>query len=190
MKNFFGILFILVGVGLVGLGIMALTNNHTRSQTFGDRFSSSFNSDYRQQKEAQQIVGLGASGGGAVLLIIGIAMVSTKSKKTRSKEFELEARKKIEAQKLREKKILAKAEAEAKVAAENKVLSQETQRVSQAIAGKTAEVAPKSEAKAEQNKQDDLESKMAKIERLGELKEKGLLTDEEFAAEKKKILDA
>jgi hypothetical protein len=37
---------------------------------------------------------------------------------------------------------------------------------------------------------DPLEQKMDKIEKLGRLRERGLLTDEEFIAQKEKILNA
>ena len=36
---------------------------------------------------------------------------------------------------------------------------------------------------------DDEDARLARLERLGALREKGILTDEEFAAEKARILD-
>ena len=40
----------------------------------------------------------------------------------------------------------------------------------------------------EQVPQDDTDAQMAELEKLGELKDKGILTEEEFAAKKKQIL--
>lgn len=211
MKNFFGIIFILGGVGLIGVGIVALTENHTRSQTFGDRWQSSFDNSYSSQKEEQQMIGTASAGGGAALLVLGLIVVSIKSKKTKNKEAELAAMKNLEAKQLKEKQLIIKAEAEAKA----KLVTQENQKSAkqakenvekaQTIATVAMqETIVKAEDKTtdkinftgeKQQKtpppvEDDLESKLAKIERLGELKEKGFLTDEEFAAEKKKILEA
>lgn len=212
MKNFFGIIFILGGVVLIGVGIVALTDNHTRSQTFGDKWQSSFDNNYSRQKEEQQMIGTASAGGGAALLVVGLIMVSIKSKSTKNKEAELAAMKNLEAKKQKEKQLIIKAEAEAKaklVAEENQKLADmeskekieiapeiataDTQESTVKVEGKSTET--DNIAKVEQQKkplpvEDDLESKLSKIERLGELKEKGLLTDEEFAAEKKKILEA
>jgi tetratricopeptide (TPR) repeat protein len=97
MKKAFGILFLIAGLAMIGLGIVALTNASTMNSTYDGQFRSELNHNYREQNSAQQAIGLGLIVGGLFFFIIGIVMVATKSGSQRRKEAELDAMKKMQA---------------------------------------------------------------------------------------------
>jgi len=51
MKKVFGIIFLVLGLILVGGGIAGLVDLNSKNQTFEGRVSDAFNSSYRERKE-------------------------------------------------------------------------------------------------------------------------------------------
>ena len=145
MKKFFGILFLLIGLAMIGLGVAALVDANSRSNSFEGQIGNTFSEHYRQNNEEQQMAGAGLLGGGVIFFIIGIVMLVTKTKAQRKKETELEVLKKVQ--------------------------------VSNNTSSPT------------DNSTKSMDDKFAQLEKLGKLKEQGLLTEEEFQQQKKKIID-
>src|ERR1043165_6967387 len=96
MKKAFGILFLIIGLAMIGLGIVALTDAASRNSTFDGRIQNEFSYEYRANNNAQQAVGFGLLIGGLFFFIIGIVMVAPKSSSQRKKEAELEAMKRVQ----------------------------------------------------------------------------------------------
>ncbi|MCW3072676.1 MAG: hypothetical protein JWO44_2566 [Bacteroidetes bacterium] len=94
MKKAFGIIFLLLGLGMIALGIAAITNVETRRSSVEGYFGSEFSDSYRRHNTEQQIVGTGLTVGGLIFFILGIVMVATKSSSQRKKEAELNSIKK------------------------------------------------------------------------------------------------
>ena len=145
MKKFFGIIFLLIGLAMIGLGVAALVDANSRGNSFEGQIGNTFSEHYRQNNEEQQMAGAGLLGGGVIFFIIGIIMIVTKTKAQRKKETELEVLKKVQVS--------------------NNTSSQ-----------------PDNSTKS-------MDDKVAQLEKLGKFKEQGLLTEEEFQHQKKKIID-
>lgn len=58
MKKFFGVIFLLLGLGLVGLGIAAFSEAQTRSTSFEGQIGETFSNNYRSQNEQQRTAGI------------------------------------------------------------------------------------------------------------------------------------
>jgi len=153
MKKIFGILFLLIGLAMIGLGIVALTNTASRNESFEGQVEYEFSENYRSNSNEQQITGFGLVGGGLIFFIIGIVMLATKTKAQRKKETELEVLRKMQQ-------------------TNNAVQSGQT-------------TTTQTDNSSTQKSTDD---KFEQLEKLGKLKEQGLLTDEEFQQLKKTIL--
>src|SRR6185295_3677416 len=147
MKKFFGILFLLIGLVMIGGGIAALTDANSKHNSVEGQFGEAFSNSYRERTNQQQIAGASASGVGFILFIIGIVMIASKSKKQKMKEMELATLKKVKS--------------------DNSLMHWEEKKVDASIS------------------HDDM---ISKIEKLGKLKEQGLINEEEFQIQKKKIL--
>jgi hypothetical protein len=89
MKKAFGIIFLLIGLVMIGLGLVALTDAESRSRSFEGRIGNTFSERYRSNTQQQQLAGFGLIGVGFILLVTGIIMVVTKSNSQRRKEAEL-----------------------------------------------------------------------------------------------------
>lgn len=153
MKKFFGILFLLIGLAMIGLGIVALTNTATRNDSFEGQVGNEFSENYRSNSNEQQMAGVGLIGGGLIFFILGIVMVATKTKGQRKKEAELEVLRKIQ------------------------------------LANNTSQSGQTNTTQTDNSStQKSTEDKFGQLEKLGKLKEQGLLTDEEFQQQKKNIL--
>src|SRR6266508_667155 len=74
LKKFFGILFLVVGLIMVGLGSAALTELSSRNNSFEGRIRDSFNSQYHSENEDQKTIGIVLIAGGSVFFIIGVMM--------------------------------------------------------------------------------------------------------------------
>ena len=149
MKKILGIIFLLIGLGCVGLGVAALTSASSRNNSYEGQIGNTLSQNYRTETQAEQSAGVGFAVGGIIVFLFGIYMVVSKSKSQVKQEVELEVIKNM--QKAGDSKQ-----------AEN---NHQTQ---------PGKMSP--------------EDKFSQIERLGKLKEQGLLTDEEFQLEKNKIL--
>jgi hypothetical protein len=148
MKKIFGIIFLLIGISLIGIGVETLTKSSTRDKSFEGRFRNEISENYRSDNNERQIAGISLIGGGFLFFIIGIVMLVTKTKIQRKKEVELEVLKKLE------------------LSLNSIQLGQTNNSMTQKLPVENFE----------------------KIERLGKLKEQGLLTEEEFQQQKKIIL--
>jgi hypothetical protein len=146
MKKAFGVIFLLLGLAMIGLGIAALTNLSTRNSSYEGEVRNQFSDSYRSASNGQAVAGLGLVGGGVVFFILGIVMVVSKSKSQRIKDAELKFLKTMHAN----------------------------------------DLPPQLTTKENKNSFND--AVFAQLEKLGKLKEKGLITDEEFQEQKKKLL--
>lgn len=89
MKKAFGIIFLLIGLVMIGMGVVAITDVQSRSSTFDGQIGNTFSENYRNRNDEQQLVGFGLIGVGFILFVTGIIMVATKSNSQRRKEVEL-----------------------------------------------------------------------------------------------------
>jgi len=153
MKKVFGIIFLVLGLILVGGGIAGLVDLNSKNQTFEGRVSDAFNSSYRERNSDQKSASTAALAGGAILFIIGIVMLASKTNSQRNKEMDLAM--------LMQTARLNRTSAESE---NNKVTLQ-------------------TDTKA------DLDEIIEKIEKLGKLKEQGLITSAEFEIQKAKFLN-
>jgi len=144
MKFFFGILFLLIGLAMIGFGVAALVDANSRSNSFEGQIGNTFSYNYSKNIEEEQMIGAGCLGGGVIFFIIGIVMLVTKTKAQRKNEIELEVFKKVQSS---------------------------------------------NTSNQPNNSLKSMDDKFAQLEKLGKLKEQGLLTEEEFQQQKKKIID-
>jgi len=149
MRKIVGVIFLLLGLGSVGLGIAALTNASSRNNSYEGQIGNTLSQNYRSQTQQEQSAGVGFVVGGIIVFIVGIYLVVSKSKSQIKQEVELEVIKNM----------------------------QKTENSKQ----------PEKETPTPPNNKSP-DDKFSQIERLGKLKEQGLITEEEFQAEKKKIL--
>ena len=98
MKKTFGIIFLLIGLLLIGLGIATISYVETRSSSIEGRLGDAFVESYRRQTEEQQTLGTVMIGGGLIIFILGIVMTASKSRSQRKKEEELAYFKKVQGQ--------------------------------------------------------------------------------------------
>lgn len=160
MKKVLGIIFIILG--LVGIigGIVGFQEHTKYHNRFENRLGRTIDSKYNADYEQQKTGMIVVIGLGGVFLISGFRLVSAKSKSQKKMESEL--------LKMKYKEEFREVAKEAKASV------------------KPRSTPPPYIPKPEQK----MEDKLAQIEKLGELKEKGLLTDEEFASQKKKLLES
>ena len=90
MKKIFGICLLLAGLFLIGMGIIALTDFYSRSNTIENQLGDFFSENHRSRNTEQQVFGFLFLIGGTISFVSGIAMVSTKSRSQLNKETELE----------------------------------------------------------------------------------------------------
>lgn len=88
MKKAIGIILLLIGLAMIGLGVVAITDVQSRSSSFEGQIGNTFSENYRSNNEEQQLAGFGLIGVGLILFIVGIIMVATKSNSQRRKEVE------------------------------------------------------------------------------------------------------
>ena len=150
MKKFFGVLFLIIGLVLVGLGIGLLVELSSRNDSFEGRVRDRFNEHYRSDNDDQQTGGITLIAGGALFFIIGIIMVASKSNSQRKKDAELE--------------------------------------VLRSMQSYPAQTEQKTEARSIKNSGQSINDVYIQLEKLGKLKEQGILNEEEFQQQKKKIL--
>jgi hypothetical protein len=145
MKKFFGILFLIIGVFGIGIGIVALTDLGRRNSSFEGQIGNEFSESYNNESIEQQAIGLALIGGGLIFSILGVIMIASKSKKSKTK---LSAKDNIKTANI-----------------------------------PVPPVYHKVNSSSQNSKMDDV---LNRIERLGKLKEQGLITEEEFQEQKKK----
>lgn len=73
---------------MIGGGIVALTEVSTMGNTYEGQFSETFSESYRSSQNEQELIGGALICGGALILIVGLVMTVSKSKKQRKKEIE------------------------------------------------------------------------------------------------------
>ena len=152
MKKVFGIIFLVLGLILVGGGVAGLVDLNSKSETFDGRFRDAFNPSYRERNSDQKSASTAAIASGAILFIIGIIMLATNTNIQHKKEVDLAT--------LMHNARLNRASLES---ANNEA--------------------------SQTNNKADLHEIIQKIEKLGKLKEQGLLTSEEFEFQKAKLLN-
>jgi uncharacterized alpha/beta hydrolase family protein len=145
MKKFFGILILIIGVFGIGMGIVALTDLGRRNSSFEGQIGNEFSESYNNESFEQQAIGLALIGSGLIFSILGVIMIASKSKKSKSK-----------------------------ISAKDNI-----QIATIPVTG----VHDNFNAATQTSKMDDV---LNRIERLGKLKEQGLITEEEFQEQKKK----
>ena len=89
MKKIFGILLLIVGLVMIGLGIAAIVDANSWSQSIEGQLGETFSYEYRNDSAEQKMVGAGLAVGGLIVFIIGISMLVTKTKAQRKQEIEL-----------------------------------------------------------------------------------------------------
>ncbi|MDQ3111365.1 MAG: SHOCT domain-containing protein [Bacteroidota bacterium] len=174
MKKAFGIVFLVVGVIMIAMGIAALTNVATKNETFGGRLRNEISDSYRSNNNEQKLAGIGLAGIGFVLFVTGIIMVATKSAAQRKKEADLLAMKKMQSQNVHMQQPNF---------SPNNFQQPKPTNFSQPDPGPAHTQQPNATAVAY-----SIEDKFSQIERLGKLREQGLLTEEEFQEQKRKVL--
>jgi uncharacterized membrane protein len=86
MKNFFGILFIIIGLIMIIGGIAASSSGVTRGNSYGGEFGDAIGTENNQ---GMAMGGAAIAIIGFILLIVGIVMTASKSSSQRKKEAEL-----------------------------------------------------------------------------------------------------
>lgn len=145
MKKFFGIFFLIIGVFGIGIGIVALTDLGRRNSSFEGQIGNEFSESYNNESSEQQAIGLALIGSGLIFSILGVIMIASKSKKSKTK---LSVKDNI-----------------------------------QTASVPVPTVYHNVNSSSQNSKMDDV---LNRIERLGKLKEQGLITEEEFQEQKKK----
>jgi len=145
MKKFFGILFLIIGIFGIGIGIVALTDLAAKNRSLAGQIGNEYSDSYNEQRNEQQAIGLALIGSGLIFSILGVIMLASKSKKSKTK---LTAKDKIQTAYI-----------------------------------PVPPVYNNLNTSIQNTKMDDL---LNRIERLGKLKEQGLITEEEFQEQKKK----
>lgn len=96
MKKAFGIIFLLVGLFLIIGGVSVLSSVSTSQQSLEGQAYEAISQEYRSNNDDKQLFGMALIGGGAVLLILGIIMVASKSNSQRKKEAEYDVMKRMQ----------------------------------------------------------------------------------------------
>jgi hypothetical protein len=145
MKKFFGVLFLIIGILGIGIGIVALTDLATRNRSLEGQFQNEFSENYSEKNNEQQAIGFALIGGGLIFSILGIIMITSKSKKSKEKNAALD--------------YMQTASIPIPSSQHNLNISTQNTKMDYAL---------------------------NQIERLGQLKQQGLITEEEFNDLKKK----
>ena len=95
MKTSFGIIFIIIGLLMIGLGLVTLTNLATKNQTIEAQLDYAFSERAKEKSIEQKYIGLGLVFSGVVIFIVGIVMTSSKSSEQKQKDIELSILKSI-----------------------------------------------------------------------------------------------
>ena len=90
MKKFFGILIVFIGILSLVIGLAIFIDGGARNKRLDNSEPSEFSAQYRKDNDDQLIFGCGAAIMGVVLLISGITLASSKTKKQKQREAELE----------------------------------------------------------------------------------------------------
>ncbi|HEX8268481.1 MAG TPA: SHOCT domain-containing protein [Flavobacterium sp.] len=88
MRKFFGVLFLLVGLGLFGIGVAFLTAEETKHSVLETHAIESAQL-YQRERTDLSMAGNGFLICGIAAYIIGIILCVSKSKRQREKEYEL-----------------------------------------------------------------------------------------------------
>lgn len=147
MKKIIGILFLVLGLTMIGLGIASLVELDSRDKSIEGKFSTTFSEDYHQDNDELGMLGLGLNGGGILFFVLGIVLLATKSRREIENEVEL------------------------KLLKQNQGINTPSIPIEENLSNLT------------------FNQKLNQLERLGKLKEQGLISEEEFQVQKNKILE-
>ena len=143
--------------------VVALSYAKSRNRSFEGQLGNAISQNYRSNNNEQQAVGAGLAGFGIIFFVVGIVLVATKSGSQRKKEIELALLKQMQ--------------------------NKSTPPPFNSVPPPLKQVPPPLPDVPVTNPKNSMEEKFSNLEKLMKLKELGVLNEEEFQEQKRKILD-